>query len=603
VLSKLVASLKDPKLTWNVARSFGGWVRREAVSTSNPQLLHVCDEILCLPMRFSEYISWHDGQGNVTGRVFPEHPEAWDHTNETNPTTSAPYDGQVFGAVGYSGYLLVVDLTDGTVKTRVHIVKRSYPELQVLIFNKGVVPIKVNDPPATHGLSRYTTGTAEDGYVIIVQDQYVVYFKTTIPGVDIDKGVFSVSPLGSSKRYNYEAYYTSMNYMTLGFRLYTGIKAPKDLLLAGDTGMDILGGALNRGGINASSYVKGMTPVLRVYTSDPYCSQRTYDSAFPSVYGSVGWAEDDAGAVKFISISNTAWKHNTKWEKQGEYYTVVLYDSDIDEFFTIRYATFETNVTSYGRGGATILPTTDEAMFSPGTDAVLSRCVQYDDTLLEFTSPAPSTWTYYDCYSSMNCFDSPEPVCLATTALGIYTDDPNVSLPSDARNAFGTGGTTAKTVREGLQVKPFMDRTLYTGKVYAVVTRLKRFPRNVTANEYKAWATKKYPVVISADEWLELMSTPPFRSSFAGAEIPDGSTIEFTVEGTPAPGQTITVTGSCPQGRPGTVFAVLMDPDTYTAVAKSSAMTNSTGGFTVGVTIPSDAPNGKKYRLYIMCEP
>jgi hypothetical protein len=149
-----------------------------------------------------------------------------------------------------------------------------------------------------------------------------------------------------------------------------------------------------------------------------------------------------------------------------------------------------------------------------------------------------------------------------------------------------------------------MDRTLYAGKVYAVVTRLKRFPRNVTADEYKAWATKKYPVVISDDEWwYELMSTPPFRSSFAGAVIPDGSTIEFTVGGTPAPGQTITVTGSCSTATPGTIYAVLMDPDTYTVVARSSTVTNSAGGFTVNVTIPSDAHSGKKYRLYIICEP
>jgi len=190
-IGKLAEKLSDQTLTWYTTRAFGGWVRRQAITTSSPQLLHVCDEIICIPTRFSEYLYWSSGNGNLVNRIFPNHQEAWDHTKETSPNTSAPYDGSLGGVIGYSGYFFGVDLTDGSTKNRVYVTKRTYPELQILIFNKGSLTVRVNDPPSSFGLARYTTGTAGSGYVDIGQNQYVVYYKTTQPSIDTTNGVFA----------------------------------------------------------------------------------------------------------------------------------------------------------------------------------------------------------------------------------------------------------------------------------------------------------------------------------------------------------------------------------------------------------------------------
>jgi len=602
-IKELAKKLSDPRITWHVSMAFGGWARKELVTSTFPQTLHICDEIICFPIRFSEYFMWRDGQGGITGRIF-NLPEAWDHTNETNPTTSPPYDGTCFGVIGYSGYLVAVDLTDGTAKTRVRIVKRSYPELQVLIFNLGSITIRVNDPPATHGLSRYTTGTAGSGYVDLARHQYVVYYKSSLPGVDTGNYMFSTSPLGSGKRWAYEAYAVYACRELLGTKLYTGIKAPKDIALSLDIGLSFLGGSDARGGVNTSGSFRELCHGMVVHSNDPYCAQGTWDGGHPLIYATTGWAEDETGAVKFMISTTYREKHNTKWEKLTDRYTAIIYDSDLDESFALRLEAPHVDIISYGRGSAVIHPLTHEAVFTTfgaGIDAELSMCVQYDDTVLKFTSPAPSTWTYYDCYALMNCFSQPESTCLATAALGIYTDDVDaeVSIPSDARQAFGVGGRSDAVYREGLQVKPFMDRTLYGGCVYAVITRLKRFPIGATASEFKEWATKKRPYKISHEEWKGIINTPPFLAIFAAGAVPSGA-VDFTVSGTPAPGQTITVSGTCPIPY-AVVWLLLMDPDTYTVVERSFSSADAAGRFSASITIPSTAPAGKRYRLYTVC--
>jgi hypothetical protein len=600
-VKELVKRLSDPTLTWNITRAWGGWVRWGTITTSNPQLLHVCDEIICLPNRFSEYMYWQDGSGNLVSRIFPNHSEAWDHTNETNPTTSAPYDGKAYLPTGYSGFWGFIDLTDGTTKARVYIGKRSYPELQILIFNTGTITVRVNDPPATHGLSVYTTGTRGTGYTDLGQNQYVVFYKTTRPDIDTTNKVFAQSPLGSSKRYPYEVYYRYGFGTDIGFNLYTGIKAPKDILADISLISPLREGSVTRTPINTSTAAR-YAAHFDIYADDPYASAGTWRAGFTLLHLAGGWAEDENGNVKFILYSKYLIRINTKCEKQGDQYVVNLYDADLDEWFNLYVHKPTANHYSYGQGGAVQCPYTHETQFHdvPGVrvfDAVVSRAVSPTDSVLEWTSDAPSTWTYYDAYALMNCYDAVNE-CRASTALSIYTDDTGVSIPSDARQAFAVARATGEIMTYGLQVKPFMDRTLYAGKTYAIIVRAKSFPRTATGTDLLNWAKKKYPYNISASEWASLLNVPPFAVALAGGLPPSGS-IPFNISGTPAPGQTITISGTGKRAN-ATVWVVLVDPDTYTVIAKNSGTSDASGNFSINLTIPTTASAGKTYRLYII---
>jgi hypothetical protein len=596
-IKELVNRLSDPTLTWYVTRSFGGWARRQAITTTDLQLLHVCDEIICIPARFSEYLYWQDGSGNLVGRIFPNHMEAWDHQNETNPTTAAPYDGVMGGVAGYSGYFFAIDLTDGSTKSRVYITKRTYPELQILIFNKGTLTIRVNDPPTGFGLSKYTTGTAGSGYTDIGQNQYVVFYKSTLPSIDTTNGVFAQSPLGTSKRWSYEVYTDSVNRIgSLGFTIYMGIKAPKDILVEADHMVFLGGGKSVRGNINAASYEEASGVGIGIYDYDPYAGT-SWAAGYMAYVVVIGWAEDEAGAVKFLFNSSLGYKHTTKRTQRGKLLTAMLYDADLEEFFMSRAVIPVTDMYSYGQAAAVINPVVGGTVFPDGRDCAVSRAVKPDDTLYEWTSTAPSSWTYYDAYALMNCYDNPSE-CRAMAALGIYTNDTGVSIPSDVRNAFAVGGLTTAIKRYGLQIKPFMDRTLTANNTYAVITRHKIFPRTATGTDLLNWAKKKYPYRISDTEWTSLLNVPPFTVALAGGQPPSGS-VSFNVSGTPAPGQTITVSGKA-LGANATVWVVLVDPDTYTVIAKNSGTSDANGNFSISLTIPTTASAGKTYRLYII---
>jgi hypothetical protein len=587
-LKTLVRRMSDPKVTWYVSKPFGGWVRRQAVSTTNPQLLHVADEIIAIPTRFSEYFYWHDGQGNLVSRIFPNHSEAWDHVNETNPNTGSPYDGIFRGVIGYEGYFLLVDLTDGASKSRVYISKRTYPELQVLIFNKGALTIRVNDPPTTHGLSVFTTGARGTGYTDIGQNQYVVFYKSTVPSVDTTNGIFAKSPIGTSKMFANEL----IQYQSdAGLNIYTGLKAPKDMLCDSGFGLGVTGGVGNRGGINVAGYRGGWA--LQIYDSDPYCTQRTWAEDNITYVATAGWAEDDLGNVKFIALATLNYKHTTKKEQRGQVLNGVIYDADIDEFFAVRMIKPLADMYSYGQGGAVIHPFTAETFIDP--DANVSRAISPTDSILEWTSPSQSSWTYYDAYALMNVYSSD---ARATCALGIYTDDTGVSIPSDARQAFAVGGVTTQIKRYGLQIKPFMDRTLYAGKTYAVVTRCKIFPTSATGTDLLNWAKKKYPYRISDAEWTSLLNVLPFSITLAGG-IPKSGVIDFSVSGNLTPGGTITVNGKVMKAN-ATVYVLLVDPDTYTVIAKNSGTSDANGNFSVSLTAPSNIAVGKKYKLYVL---
>ena len=602
-VNDLVSRLKDPSLTWNVAVSFGGkYVRRQAISTSNPQTLHVCDDIICIPTRFSEYFYWHDGNGNLVSRIFPNHEEAWDHANETNPNTLSPYDGKLDAVIGYSGYILTVDLTDGTTKTTVRIVKRNYPELQILIVNLGTLTVRVNDPPAGFGL-RYTTGTPGTEYVDLGQNQYVVYYKTTQPSIDTTNLVFAQSPLGTTKVWDYELYVRRLPYHDLGFNLYLGIRTLKDTLADSSIIPILIGGSNSRGGINISGYDYNCL-TFNVYDSDPYCSQGTF-AGRNIIYASVvGFATDENNNLKFSLITNLLYKHTTKVEQRGKILVVLLYDAGLDEYFTIRIINPLANMYSYGQGGATILPYTLETILSDdwefhttNTDAQVSRAIDPADSILEWTTKPATTWTYYNAYALMNCYDASND-CRASVMLGIYTDDTEVSIPADVRQAFAVGGHSSFVKRFGIQVKPFMDRTIYAGKTYAVLTRVKTFPRTATGTDLQSWAKKKYPVKLTDTEWSGLLSVLPLTKDLAGGKPVEG-TYTILAPSTATPGSTITVSGSTPRTN-ANVKVVLIDPDTYTVIASNTGVTDSNGNYSVNLTIPSTATLGKTYKIYVV---
>jgi hypothetical protein len=186
----------------------------------------------------------------------------------------------------------------------------------------------------------------------------------------------------------------------------------------------------------------------------------------------------------------------------------------------------------------------------------------------------------------------------ATCALGIYTDDTNVSIPSDVRGAFAVGGTATEIKRYGLQIKPFMDRSLLANKTYAVVTRCKIFPTSATGTDLLNWAKKKYPYQISDAEWSLLLNVPPFSLTLAGG-VPKAGVIDFSISGVLTPGGVVTINGKAMKAN-AAVYVLLVDPDTYTVIAKNSGTSDANGNFSVQLTAPSNITVGKKYRIYVL---
>jgi len=603
VIGELAKRMLDPSITWYVDRAFGGYRRYATISTSNPQTIHICDDMICIPTRFSEYISWWDKSTNTLTRMFNLQ-EAWDHSTETNPNTSTPYDGIMSFVVGYKGYFLIIDLTDGTNKVRLKISVRYEPEPQVLILNTGSpanIAVTVNDPPSVLGLTQvYTTGTRGTGTTTISGGQYVVFATSTIPSVDSTNGVFAQSPIGSSKRFTYEAYYR-YDYLIgdIGFDLYTGIKAPKDMLLyVHPYTPKGRGGAYNRGGINVSGYRDG-NPLLAVYDSDPYCSQRTWAGGNPILSAVTGWGENENGNVKFIIFSTLNRKYNTKWEQRGDKYAFIIYDADLDEWFAVKQVKPIVDMYSYGQAGAVINPFTFEGEIFGAPDPSPSMGIDASNNVVSWTSPAPSTWTFYNGYWGVCNVYSSLGVALAGVAVGLWTDDTSVSMPADARNAFALGGMSTQVRRVGLQVMPFMDRTLSSGKTYLVVTRAKVFPSSVTADQFKAWATKLLPKVFSSSEIAGFLSVLPLVASGFGKPI---SNISVSAPSSAQPGATITVTGSAPNAPSKNVLVALVDPDTYQILTSAMGTTDASGNFSINLTIPSTATS-KTYKVYAVVKP
>ncbi len=604
MLDKLTGKLFDPSIKWYVQRSFGGYRRYDAVSIADPQTLHICDDMICIPVRFSEYISWWDKDTDTLTRMF-DLQEAWDHINES--TLERQFDGKMGGLIGYMGYFFGVDLTDGTNKVRVYVSVRYYPEPQVLIFNTGKptnISITVNDPPSILGLSQMlTTGTRGTGTTTISGGQYVVFAKSTIPQVDSTHGVFATSPMGSTKSYQYEAYYKyAVNIGDLGFQMYTGIKAPQDLQLdIHSLPGNFFGGSWIRDQINVSGYY-GATGIIEIYDIDNY----TYTSRFEgyhintSVY--TGWGEDENGNVKFIVLTTNNRKHAAMVDQKINCETLAIYDVDIGDWFVTKKLMPNWFSYPHGKEDQVASPITHDSSLLD-FDANPSMAIDNANNVVVWTSEAQPEWPslleYNDGYWALcNVFTGVN-IAIASAAVGIYTDDDIKTLPSDARDAFCVVGRPGEIKRRGFMILPFSDTSIREGYTYLVITRTRIFPPNITADEFKSWATKLQPMVLSNDDVANLMQFLPLIVGKFGKPISD---ISATIPDKIHPGQTTIISGSAPDAPNRTVYVAIVDPDTYSVITSANGTTDSSGSFSVKVNIPPTIQQ-KKYKVYVIVKP
>ena len=607
ILSRLV----DPTVKWYVYPAVNFQKRIYGSITTSNQTLYLCDDAICVPTRFDGYLSWYDpSTGGVGSRVFPNHPEAWDHVNETNNTTTAPYDGNVFWVVGYRGYLIAVHLTDGTNKVQVNIIHR-YTDGAILIFNTGSptnITVRVNDPPSGLGYSVSTNGTRGTGYTDIAGGQYVLFFKgTTIPAVDTTNGVFGTSPLGSAKSLDYEFYVNSFTFGTLSIpKMYLGIRSRVDKEIISNNStfgtfrnvrfkspIYIFGGSSQRAPINTSTYIGDTGLGMSVYDTDPYAYAGTW-AGFNSAYQVwMGWGEVD-GTVKYAVHSNYFTKHTTKWEQRLRVYSVSIYDFDEDTEYDVYIAKPLANVYCYGEGGAVTQP----HMYNSWNEVVSASALlllNYDDTTTKITTSAGTTWTYHDgIYGFCNYF-SDKIVC--AEGIGLYTDDTALAI-SNPKSAWGVARMANWIGANGLRIVPWGDKTWTAGKLYIAVTRQKQFPATTSDTDLVNWLKSVQPVVLSSTEVNSVLSKPPFSLWLFGTNI---STLTITVPTQASPGQTISISvnaGTTYASK--TAWALLIDVNNN-VLAQASTTLDTNGSGTISLTIPSTAKSGT-YKIRVIVQ-
>lgn len=616
-MNELVERLRDPTLRWYIWRHFGTRVWGNVTGTN--QTLSICDDMICLPTRFSEYFRWWDPSTNSPGNRMFDREEAWDHTKETNPTTTYPYDATygVQGVIGYGGYLIGFHLTDGTNRFVIHLVRKYR---QVLISNRGYyyrdstrydvnIPVKVYFPPSTLNLEYTTNGTVQADGVMIESGQYVLFYPQgeTPYSIDAINGIFATSPIGSNPTYPEELYlhYTSPRGYVLLPKVYLGIPAaglPANWSLL--SSILIEGGSFNRGGINVSG-ITDLHPFADIYDSDPYCSQGTWagDKDVFTVY--VGYALDDANNVRFILASGLAYKHTTKKELRGEISKTYLYDVATKEIYMLGWFKPIVDMYCYGRAGAVWAPSLIgnsyywTHYYQGLPDATKVVYVRPDDTIGTRTTPATTTWEYTDAYGFCNVY-SDKAMCYEIMAL--YTDD-NITI-NPKNMGFCRNAITLQMMAKTDQIKPFMDRTLYAGKTYFAMARV-WFDLGGQTDTYYADRIRKYtPKVITPSEWNNLMtSLPPYTLALVGgAPHPDIRVLTYTMPSTAIPGQTVTITGKVANeegvGEPfASVYVLVVDPDTGAVVKQGEGVTGADGTFSIDIQAPTTP---KTYRVYIV---
>jgi len=595
--------LLDPSIKWYVYPAIDFQKRIYGNVTGTNQTLYLCDDALCIPIRFNGYLSWYDpSTGNVGSRVFDKD-EAWDHVNETNPNTSAPYNGVVRWVSGYRGYFIAVHLTDGVSKVEVHIIHR-YTDGAILIFNTGKdgatdvnITVRVYDPSGL-GYSVATNGTRGTNYTDVAPGRYVLFYKGTAPGVDATNGVFATSPFGSSKSQPYELFTNAVSHDGISVpKMYLGIKAPSDMeIMSSGRYLRTYSNAYARPGSGNGSYgVRSPYNVasylmntydrwLKIYDSDPYASGGTYADGNPHMKLWIGWGEDDGGNVKFIIYSGYVTHHNTKWEARYRAYHATIYDVDRDEEYTIAIGKPLVNVFCYGEGGAVPTPYIENVTIAL-TQASAVKWIDANDTWNTKTSPATTTWEFTDnIYGFCNVY-SDKIVCVE--GIGIYTDDPNLAI-TNPKSAWGFARgtfTNDKVGGVGIRIVPWNQKGWASGKLYIAVTRQKEFPPTASDDDLKAWFLGIAPKVLTSSEVNGILSTLPGSLYLFGGNT---DTVTVTAPSSVNPGQTFNVSVSCPARVGKTVWVALVDAK-GNVVASASGTLDSNGNATVSLTAPSVA--------------
>jgi len=587
-VKEVLNRLLDPSIKWYVYPSLDFQKRIYGSITADNQTLYLCDDALCIPIRFSEYLKWYDpSTGNVGSRVFDKD-EAWDHVNESLPVTNQ-FNGRVAFIPGYRGYLICVMLTDGSNNVEVYVIHR-YTDGAVLIYNTGSptnISVVVNDPPSALGYSVSTNGTRGTGTTTISGGQYVLFYKGTAPGVDASTGLFATSPLGSSKSQPYELYCKSYTGWGLSFpQVYLGIKAPSDMEVLSNyrlirclrrTESQPFGGYVNREGVNVSTYLYAYYGgiYLDAYTDDP--TGITWDNGEIPFKLYFGWGEDDQGSVKFIIISSIGIKHTLKYVKWCSLFGALIYDVERDEEYQIGGIKPLTNTYSYGAGGQVKNPLIHN--FREGDVINALGYIDYNDKLTKTTSPASITWEYINNIYGACHFRSNEITC--AEGVGIYTDDPDISI-SNPKSAFGIARNNTLPCA-GLRILPFQDRTLKAGKTYLVITREKEFPPTTSDADLVNWFKSVTPKVLSSSEINGILSVLPGSVWLFGQNT---DAVSITAPTSVNPGQSFNVSVSCPTRPNKAVWVALVDAN-GNVVSSASGTLNSSGNATVSLTAPS----------------
>ncbi|MEM4674786.1 MAG: hypothetical protein QXM12_00705 [Nitrososphaerota archaeon] len=608
-MSEVIKKLADPTLRWYVSKLFGTRVYGD-VTVSN-QTLYICDELICIPARFSEYLKWWDPVNNAPGNRMFNRSEAWDHVNESNPTTSYPLNGKGILLPVFNGYFIAIDLTDGTNRVVVHIVRKKR---QILVVNMGYytsggtkytinIPVKVYFPPTALNYVYVTNGTIESDGVVISSGQYVLFYPYDQEPEEVDtvSGLFKYSPAGSNPSLQYELKYpASQLYLVRPARytidlpqIYTGIRVrsnTKDFKLIAP----LLFGQDYRAPINTSGAVMYMYRA-HIYDSDPYASAGTWSFGGIPFTFYVGWAEDQDGNVVFYLLSSIVYKHTTKRTMRGKILTTFIYDLINNEMYELALANPIANMYSYGRGGVVGYP----SMFDV-EELIMDNCVKAiwvkpDDTYGVKTTDATTCWEWNDGYGYCN-IHSDRAICFEY--LAFYTDDTNISI-TDPKN-MGMNRCSYYTVeKRGFldQMKPYMDRTLYAGKTYFAMARIWVEPPDLSDEEYANRIKKYAPKVLTSNEWSNLVTNiPPYSLRIFG--IPDTArVIYYTYSKTVTPGSNITISGS--------VTGLIGDPHSYkkikiliidqqnNIVTQTSTYTDGEGNFSINLTAPQTPGNYK----------
>ncbi|MEM4847779.1 MAG: hypothetical protein QW794_08490 [Thermosphaera sp.] len=612
-MNELVERLRDSTLRWYIWRHFGTRVWGDITGTD--QTLSICDDLICLPVRFSEYFRWWDPSTNSPGNRMFDKEEAWDHTKETNPSTAYPRDCRGLIVPVYAGYYIGIDLTDGSNRVVVHVVRKRE---QMLVFNMGYyatggikytinIPVKVYFPPSELNMLHMTNGSREGDGVIIERGEYVLFYPSTQSPeeIDTDKGLFRYSPAGSNPSYQYELKYSATPLYSInpGWynidvpQIYTGIKVRSDtrdlkLLFHGRIR------SFARSPINVSGFDRFFASI-QVYDSDPYASAGTWAESNIPIVLYTGWAEDQDGNPVSYIMSTFAYKHTTKKEPRARLETTIIYDMLTNEAYWLASIQPIVNIYSYGRAGVVTYPFIMSSIYFT-ENATKAIAVRPDDTYIVRTTNATTCYEWNDGYGFCNVF-SDRAVCFEY--LGFYTDDPNISIANPKDMGVNRCNLWPNKRAFADQIKPYMDRTLGSRYTYFVVARTWTEPPNLSDGEYANRIKKYTPKVLTPSEWNNLMtSIPPYTLGLSGAPHPDIRVLTYTVPSRVTPGQTITITGKVAdeqgEGEPSaSVYVLVVDPDTGEIVRQGEAVTEADGTFSIDIQAPNTP---KTYRVYIV---